>query len=64
MLFIINLYAALKLWLYNHSGDHTETTEVVYDSSLTNYSKMLEMFWKNHDSTQRCSRQVYEEIIL
>lgn len=47
---------------YRSLGDHTETTEVVYDPSCTNYSKMLEMFWKNHDSTQKCSRQYMSAI--
>jgi len=30
---------------------------VVYDPNITNYSKLLEMFWKNHDSTAKCTRQ-------
>ena len=41
------------------SGDHTETTEVVYDPTKTNYSNLLSMFWKNHDATQKCTRQVF-----
>ncbi|XP_032785190.2 peptide methionine sulfoxide reductase [Daphnia magna] len=42
---------------YRSLGDHTETTEVVYDPTKTNYSNLLSMFWKNHDSTQKCTRQ-------
>ncbi|XP_046441812.1 peptide methionine sulfoxide reductase-like isoform X1 [Daphnia pulex] len=42
---------------YRSLGDHTETTEVVYDPTKTNYSNLLNMFWKNHDSTQKCTRQ-------
>lgn len=42
---------------YRSLGDHTETTEVVYNPQITNYSKLLEMFWKNHDSTAKCTRQ-------
>jgi peptide-methionine (S)-S-oxide reductase len=42
---------------YRSLGDHTETTEVEYDPTQTNYSKLLDMFWKNHDSTQKCTRQ-------
>lgn len=47
---------------YYNLGDHTETTEVVYDPSQTSYARMLEMFWKNHDSTARCTRQYMSAI--
>lgn len=32
---------------------HAEAVEITYDSEKTNYEKLLEVFWKNHDPTQR-----------
>ena len=46
----------------HYSGDHTETTRVEYDPTQTNYSELLSLFWKNHDTTQKCSRQVFRII--
>ncbi|HAX04034.1 MAG TPA: peptide-methionine (S)-S-oxide reductase [Acidimicrobiaceae bacterium] len=31
---------------------HNEVVLVVYDPQVTNYVKMLELFWENHDPTQ------------
>lgn len=42
---------------YRSLGDHTETTEVVYDPTKNSYSNLLKMFWKNHDATSKCTRQ-------
>ncbi len=32
---------------------HAEAVEVVYDSKETRYEKLLEVFWKEHDPTQK-----------
>ena len=34
-----------------NSGDHTETVQLEYDPNRTTYSDLLNIFWKNHDST-------------
>ena len=31
---------------------HNEVALVIYDPHVTNYTKMLELFWENHDPTQ------------
>jgi len=47
---------------YRDMGDHTETIQLDYDPSVTNYSKLLDIFWKNHDPTSKCSRQYMSAI--
>lgn len=47
---------------YYNLGDHTETIDVDYDPNVTNFEKMLDMFWKNHDPTSRCTRQYMSAI--
>lgn len=39
-------------------GDHTETVDVDYDPQETDFSALLKIFWKNHDPTSNCTRQV------
>ncbi len=43
---------------YKNIFDYTETVDVEFDPLLTNFDKMIEIFWKNHDPTVACSRQV------
>ncbi len=43
-------------------GDHTETVDIDYDPSVTSYSELLDMFWKNHDPTAKCKRQYMSAI--
>ena len=38
-------------------GDHTETVDVDYDPSVTNYSELLKIFWNNHDPCTKQKRQ-------
>lgn len=38
-------------------GDHTETMQLEYDPKQTNYEELLDLFWKNHNSTARNTRQ-------
>ena len=33
---------------YRKMGDHTETVEVDYDSSIISYETLLKEFWRNH----------------
>lgn len=42
---------------FSLSGDHTETIELTFDPRVTTYSRMLELFWENHDPTRCASRQ-------
>jgi len=36
--------------------------DIEYDPKVTSYAKMLELFWKNHDPTSKCSRQYMSAI--
>ncbi|XP_042882036.1 peptide methionine sulfoxide reductase-like [Penaeus japonicus] len=47
---------------YHSLGDHTETVDVDYDPSQTNYSNLLKVFWKNHNPTSNCTRQYMSAI--
>lgn len=47
---------------YHSLGDHTETVDVDYDPSQTDYPKLLQVFWKNHNPTSKCSRQYMSAI--
>jgi len=38
--------------------DYTETVDIEFDPLKTNYSKLIDIFWKNHDPTVPCPRQV------
>ena len=42
---------------YYSLGDHTETVDLDYDPEVTDYDKLLKMFWNNHNPTINCSRQ-------
>eukprot|EP00118_Oscarella_pearsei_P013278 m.104605 g.104605 ORF g.104605 m.104605 type:complete len:154 (+) comp37206_c0_seq3:249-710(+) len=43
-------------------GDHTESVQIEYDSLKTTYGALLDVFWKNHDSTACNSRQYMSSI--
>lgn len=47
---------------YHAMGDHTESVDMDYDPAVTTYSHLLKMFWKNHDSTSKCTRQYMSAI--
>ena len=47
---------------FSLSGDHTETVEIIFDPKVTSYTKMLELFWENHDPTRCASRQYMSAI--
>jgi len=45
-------------------GDHTESVQVEYDPTITNYQALLDFFWSHHDPTcpSTCSRQYMSAI--
>ena len=45
-----------------HSGDHTETIQLEFDPTQTDYETLLTIFWNNHDSTACTSRQYMSAI--
>lgn len=47
---------------YRSLGDHTETVDVDYDPTRTDYRALLDIFWKNHDPTSKCTRQYMSAI--
>lgn len=55
-LFLLFTYSGQTF--FAHRGDHTETIDMDYDPEVTDYSALLEIFWKNHDPTSNCTRQV------
>jgi len=40
---------SLKSPTYYHLGDHTESFQLEYDTSLTSYEKLLKKFWDSHN---------------
>ena len=36
----------------DHTTGHAEAVEVVYDSNLVSYDRLLDVFWQIHDPTQ------------
>lgn len=38
--------------VYSGFTGHTEATLIVFDPRITSYSKLLKVFWENHDPTQ------------
>ncbi len=49
-------------WYSRRSGDHTETIELTYDTTKTDYGELLKMFWANHDPRVSKSRQYMSAI--
>lgn len=45
-------------------GDHTETFQVDFDPSKVTYADLLDLFWKAHDPTVKCSSRQYAPIIF
>lgn len=48
---------------YYNLGDHTETVDMDFDPKQTNYTNLLNIFWKNHDPTVSHCRQ-YMSVIF
>jgi len=48
---------------YERMYDYTETVDIEFDPMQTNYTKLLAIFWKNHEPSSPCLRQ-YQSIIF
>jgi len=48
---------------YKQIYDYTETVDIEYDPLQTDYGKLLNIFWNNHDPTSPCTRQ-YQSVIF
>jgi peptide-methionine (S)-S-oxide reductase len=49
---------------YRSMGDHSESIQIDYDPARVSYEQLLEIFWKNHDPTQRAWRRQYMSAIF
>jgi peptide-methionine (S)-S-oxide reductase len=49
---------------YHNLGDHTETLEIDYDPETIGYAQLLEVFWAEHDPTERSWSRQYKAIIF
>lgn len=49
---------------YHHLGDHTETLEIDYDPEKIGYDRLLEIFWAEHDPTERSWSRQYKAVIF
>ncbi len=48
---------------YQDLGNHTETTQIDYDSEEISYEELLEKFWEFHDYTEKKKDQ-YKSVIF
>jgi len=49
---------------YRNMGDHTETTEVDFDTSKLTYEELLNVFWKAHSPTRTSSSIQYRCVVF
>ncbi|MFO7882613.1 MAG: peptide-methionine (S)-S-oxide reductase MsrA [Kosmotogaceae bacterium] len=49
---------------YYSLGDHTETVQIEYDSSIISYKELLEVFWNNHSPYYQSYSKQYMSLIL
>ncbi|XP_070544406.1 peptide methionine sulfoxide reductase-like [Ptychodera flava] len=49
---------------YRDLGDHTEAVELEYDPEKTDFSKLLQVFWENHDPAEQHKRQYMSAIFV
>ena len=49
---------------YRSLGDHSETLQIDYDPSRISYHQLLDIFWQNHDPTQRAWSRQYMSAIF
>ena len=49
---------------YRALGDHTESIQVVYDPAKITYEKVMEIFWADHDPTEKPWSQQYKAILF
>jgi len=48
---------------YHSLGDHTETVEITFNPSIISFKKLLNHFWRKHDSTIPQIKQ-YQSVIF
>jgi methionine-S-sulfoxide reductase len=49
---------------YHNLGDHTETLEIDYDPEKISYADLLEIFWAEHDPTERSWSRQYKAVVF
>jgi peptide-methionine (S)-S-oxide reductase len=49
---------------YRNLGDHTETIQIDYDPDQISYEKLLALFWKGHDPTERSWSKQYMAVLF
>ncbi len=49
---------------YRSIGDHSETIQIDYDSSVISYAELLDVFWSSHSPTSRPWSRQYASIIF
>ncbi|OEH85302.1 hypothetical protein BHU72_04195 [Desulfuribacillus stibiiarsenatis] len=49
---------------YHNLADHTECLQVEYDESMISYERILEWFWKLHNSTRRVWSRQYMPVLF
>jgi len=49
---------------YHNLGNHTEAIKVIYDPEIISYQELLNIFWENHNHTQKSYSKQYKSIIF
>lgn len=49
---------------YRKLGNHMETVQIDFDPAQVTYAKLLDVFWANHDPTQRSWSRQYKSAIF
>jgi methionine-S-sulfoxide reductase len=49
---------------YRSLGDHSETLQIDFDPTLISYKRLLDIFWHEHDPTQRAWSRQYKSAIF
>jgi methionine-S-sulfoxide reductase len=49
---------------YRNLGDHTETIQIDFDPDQISYEKLLDLFWKTHDPTERSRSKQYMAVLF
>ena len=49
---------------YHNLGDHTETIQIDYDSTLISYEQLLEIYWDSHNPTAQPWSRQYMSIVF
>ena len=49
---------------YHNIGDHIETIQIDFDAEKISYKKMLEIFWKNHNTARKVWKRQYASVLF